>query len=843
MRKRVYLAIASTLALGFLLPPTINLNHFRVQFSESLSRSLGRPVTIEDVRLQLLPLPGFTFRQLRISDDYEFGAEPILQTSEEDGQRSVATLRLSSLWRGRFEIASISLTQASLNIVRSPDGHWNLEHLINRAVQVPSAPTSKKQPETRTRFPYIELSASRINFKFGAEKKPFTLSDADFALWLAAENRWNVRLKATPLRTDERVTDTGSIKVSGSFDRAPQFSKTPFHLQVAWERPEVSAITLIARGHDPGWRGAVDLDSELKGTPADFTARLNASIDEFRRYDIARNAPFNVRVSCDNHFRSEAALETAANQLDFKCRMPLESGILTAQGELHPIGQSPNVALRLFASNVPASSLIRALLHAKSTLPSDLSADGVVDGTWAIERLAGTPVKWSGAVTASRVVIQSHVLDSPLAFPRVVRVNFTSPQSISSKSRRRIAPQPVPSQAVVEPFLLDLGGKAQLSALFDADGYRIDIDGPAEWQRVIQAAQVLGLHPPKTDLEGSGLISAQYSGEWQHFAPPSVSGQVEIRSAMVSLRGFSEPLTIVAGSLKFDSESIRAEQIHGSFPHSELAFIGDISAERQCEEHLFCKATFDLQTDNISDLALLKLLNSSSGLSIPFFSSARQFNAKWLLDVPCHGIITAKHLHIRNFHALNASAQLELASGNILVKHWSADISGGKHVGEMALDFSTQRPTVSGSGSLKGVRMEEIYGELAEPVGAGSLDIEYRLTTNGQTLDELASSVTGSGAFTWRNGEIRSLRSDEEDTPGLRFSAWSGRFTVEKRRIALQNTRMTSASGVHEVSGQVSFNQEWNLKFVRPNGSGFIASGTTNNPTISSEHAKLAETR
>src|SRR5215813_6874805 len=96
-RKRVYLLLASLLVLGFLLPPTINLNHFRVRLSESLSRSLGRPVTIEDVHLRLLPLLGFTFRQLRITDDYEFDAEPILQTSEEDGQRSVATLRLSSL--------------------------------------------------------------------------------------------------------------------------------------------------------------------------------------------------------------------------------------------------------------------------------------------------------------------------------------------------------------------------------------------------------------------------------------------------------------------------------------------------------------------------------------------------------------------------------------------------------------------------------------------------------------------------------------------------------------------------------------------------------------------------
>src|SRR5436305_2640486 len=236
-RKRIYLAMAVTLALAFVLPPTVNLKHFRARFSDSLSRSLGRPVSIEDVHLRLLPLPGFTFRQLRISDDYEFGAEPILQTSEEYGRSSVATLRLSSLWRGRFEIASISLTQASLNIVRSADGHWNLERLINRAAQVPSAPTNKKEAEARARFPYIEIKESRINFKFGAEKKPFTLSDAEFALWLAAENRWNVRLKAVPLRTDESISDTGTIRLSGSFERASEFSQTPFHFQLSWELP------------------------------------------------------------------------------------------------------------------------------------------------------------------------------------------------------------------------------------------------------------------------------------------------------------------------------------------------------------------------------------------------------------------------------------------------------------------------------------------------------------------------------------------------------------------------------------------------------------------------------
>jgi len=41
----------------------------------------------------------------------------------------------------------------------------------------------------------------------------------------------------------------------------------------------------------------------------------------------------------------------------------------------------------------------------------------------------------------------------------------------------------------------------------------------------------------------------------------------------------------------------------------------------------------------------------------------------------------------------------------------------------------------------------------------------------------------------------------------------------------------------------VSFNREWNLKFVRSDGSGFSATGSITNPVISNEPAKLAEAR
>jgi hypothetical protein len=842
MRTRVYVAILIMIALGFLVPPSINLNRFRAILSESLSQSLGRQVSIQDVHLRLLPLPGFTFRQLRISDD-EFSAEPILQTT--DGG-SVATLRLTSLWRGRFEIASVSLTQASLNLVRSPDGHWNLERLINRAALVPSAPTSKKEAEARARFPYIEIKESRINFKFGTEKKPFTLSDAEFSLWLAAENRWNVRLKAVPLRTDESISDTGTIRLSGSFDRASEFSRTPFHFQLSWEHPEVNAIAQIARGHHPGWRGAVELNAELKGTPADFAAKLDASINEFRRYDIARPSSFDLRVTCEHRFRREIAQSNATNQLDFRCKLPLDSGTLSAEGELHPLGQSPDFSVRLFASEVPMSSFLRALLHAKSTLPNDLSGEGSINGSWSIERVGGTAVTWKGSLTADKAMLRSHVLGPALVFPRSVIVNFEPGRmSASSPSARNPTTQTEISRAVVEPFTLDLGGDVQMRAVFDPAGYRMDLSGAVDWQRLLQVARAIGLHPPATDLRGSGVLTAQYSGQWKMFAAPVVAGQAQVHSAVLSLRGFSEPLHVSDGSLHFDGESFRMEKVAASFARSKLEFLATFSGSRKCEQHLICDVTFSLQTDNLRESALRRLLSvPSSGLAIPFLSSGHQFEAKWLLEIPASGSITAQLLTAQKFEAKNVSAQLQLSAGKLLVNRWTGNIFDGKYSGDWAFDFSGERPTISSTGSIRGARMDQVSAALDESTGVGNMDLDYRLNMIGANADQLSASATGSGVFNWRNGAVRSLNSEDTQTPAFSFAAWSGRFIIAQRHVSLQGTRMiTSTEGVREVNGDLSFNRKWNLKFVHENGSGFVAGGNIASPAISTEAAKVAEAR
>ena len=275
-------AVVILLAL-FLVRPGVS--RLKARIANSISLAVARPVEIGSVHLRFLPRPGFDLDNLIIYEDPEFGAEPMLRAPE-----VAAVVRITSLLRGRLDIARLELTEPSLNLVRRADGRWNLEALLERSERNPLAPTGKSKSEARPGFPYIEASAGRINFKAGQEKKPYALLNADFALWQESENTWGVRLKAEPLRTDMNLTDTGLLRMNGTWQRAGSLRETPLQFSMEWDRAQLGQLTKLVSGDDKGWRGEVQLNATLSGIPAALRVATDTSIQDFHRYAAVEGA-------------------------------------------------------------------------------------------------------------------------------------------------------------------------------------------------------------------------------------------------------------------------------------------------------------------------------------------------------------------------------------------------------------------------------------------------------------------------------------------------------------------------------------------------------------------------
>lgn len=515
--------------LALIAPSFIHLNRFRQQLTTTLSTTLGRDVTVEKVWLHLLPRPGFTIKNFTIADDSAFGAEPMI--SSEDVS---ASLRLSSLWRGRLEIASLTLKAPSLNLVRDSTGRWNIEALLERAAHTPSAPTAKTRPETRPRFPYIEAEDGRINVKFEQEKKVYALSETDFALWLASEDEWNMRLAGHPIRTDADLRNTGTLKAEGGFKRAADLRSTPVRLEVRLEGAQLGQLTHLIYGFDRGWRGAASFSATLNGTPADFSLSTSMRVADFRRYDIARADNLTLQTHCDAHYRAIAST-TAAHVRNFflnlQCNSPVQDGQLVLHAELFP-GQ-PQPLVDVIAVSLPLSSVAAVVRHAKKGTAEDFTATGTVSGN-----LAWRDGELGGSWIASGVRLRSDALR-----PAVVLDNLIF--SIQRDERQHTDRSTGPAVMVrVLPFSMHLGGPTPMDvqATFSPRDYSLSFNGMADSERLAALFDTLGLPlPPGITAEtGMAKVDLEVSGLWAGFAAPRVVGNVRTQSASMVRAGIKQ---------------------------------------------------------------------------------------------------------------------------------------------------------------------------------------------------------------------------------------------------------------------------------------------------------------
>src|SRR5579863_4205625 len=231
-------ALALTILVAIIvIPPLVGINRYKSRIARAMSNSLGRPVLMSGVELRLLPRPEFVITDLTVDEDPAYGAEPVLHANT-----VTAAIRLFSLWSGRLELSRISVDEASLNLVRTPDGRWNLDTLFRTAARSQTDGASHGRPVP---LPYLEATDSRIHIKEGVEKLPYSLVNADFSFWEDNPGDWRVRLKGQPARTDVNLdlSDTGIVRLEGSLRKAPALSQMPIHLDVNWREAQLGQLS------------------------------------------------------------------------------------------------------------------------------------------------------------------------------------------------------------------------------------------------------------------------------------------------------------------------------------------------------------------------------------------------------------------------------------------------------------------------------------------------------------------------------------------------------------------------------------------------------------------------
>jgi len=831
--RRLTWAALLALFLALALPPFINVNRYRGRVTGAISQALGRDVTVSRINLKLLPRPGLVLSNFLVADAPAFSAEPMLRADT-----VTAYIRLSSLWRGRMEIGTLDLDNPSLNLVRGSEGHWNVEELLERASQSSPAPTGEVRPATRPRFPYVEASSGRINFKLGEAKKPFAFTDADFALWLDSESSWGVRLDARPVRTDVNISDTGTLKLDGRFQRAANLRDTAIYFRFNYNDGPLGQLTKLLYARDSGWRGTVHISSIMTGSLDKLGITLDAQVSDFRRYDIASGEALRLRTHCTGFYGS------ADDSLsDVNCESPIGSGTLRVRGEAQSWGAA-GYRFGITGENIPAERVIAFARHVKKDLPSDLTAAGEVDGVFAVRRSAGSLPVWSGGGQSSNLALHADLLKQALPMGEVqCGIPEEKPAIPRRKppSRATQIPPPAPAfQLVVKPFAVPLGAAspATASAEFNATDYRVHLAGSAELDRLMNVAQAVGIATPGVGLAGSAQLDVEIAGSWMGFAPPAPSGKIQAKTVTAELQGVSEPLQVDTASLVLENQLVKLTSFSAGFTKGgQLA--GSASFPVHCTGPENCLLQFDVRADDVSLSRLNQLFNPASGQPWYRLLAIGRRHEDLLLKLHAQGHFLVPRLELGATTATNVNGSVELSSGKLRIPELRADFLGGHEDGSWLADFTLSPPRFMGNGVVSKLSMAQIASLMHDNWATGTVDADFSVVLSGLTAAKLATSAGGTAEFTWSNGSLRHVSLMNHGP--MAFSKFVGKASLGDGTFTLTDGKMQSAGASYSVHGTASEGREISIKLERSSGPSYLIVGTLDDPQVEVVNTPPAE--
>lgn len=805
----------------FLFRPGVH--PLRNRIANSIGSALGRRVELESVRVHLLPRPGFDLSGLVIYDDPAFSAEPMVRADD-----VTASIRLRSLLRGRLEIANLSATEPSINLTRSPQGRWSLAQLIERTAHIPVAPTGKSPSEPRPAFPYLEATRARINFKFGQEKKALALTDADVALWQESENSWGARLTAQPMRTDLNLTDMGRVRVNATWQRAERMGETPFEATLRWDQGQLGQITKLLSGSDRGWRGDVSVSASMSGTPESMSIRTQATINDFRRYDIMGGDSVRLWAECSGRYSTKSA--TVA---DILCQSPVGSGMVRVRGSLGPIQVPLAYDLTVQAERVPLPSILRLARQGKKGLPGDLAATGSLDATLRAQKNGTESAQLSGGGSVSAARLASGGGKEEIIFGNVP---FTMGATKSAKAQpliRRIA-ESGPDGLFLQlgPFPLAMGGETAATAggWVAASGYHFTLRGDTTLRSVFRLASTLGLPLQRPAATGVARVDMNLTGSWRGFVAPLVTGTAQLRNVRAEGRGFNPPIEIASAIVTLSPEETSIQKI--SAQTGSTRWTGSVTAPRICPS-VGCPFQFNLVADELSIADLLGWFTSrpASRRWYGLLGSPEPQERSPLLAITATGSVRVSRLVWKKLVATQVQARLDVGHNTIAFTGLRGQLFQGTHQGNWSIDLSSQPPAYHGAGNLQNISLGSVSTLVGGPLATGTVDGKFELTGTGNSVVEVLEHAGASVQFIMRNGTLTHPETEglQKPFPVHRFT---GEMLLKNGRWELRAAKLESHDGVYQVGGTATSAGVLNLVSTRGDERSWNVTGTITKPRV-----------
>ncbi len=863
---------ALLVAAAVVAPPLISLNGFHRRIADSISQAIGRPVRMSSITMRLVPRPGFVIADFVVDEDPAFGAEPILRSSQ-----VIASVRILPLWRGRLEIARIAFDEPSVNLVRNREGKWNFDDLLSQAAQIPKAPTSESHPRGLPRFPYIDASNARVNFKSGDEKLPFSFLDADLAVWLENPGEWRIEFAAQPVRTDLSLdlANTGLFRLEGSLRHAAKLTQMPMHLHAEWNGAPLGQLSRIFTGSDANWRGQLNASADITGSVDHADIKLTASGQGIHRAEFDRREPLDLNVICQATFNRDDRLFD-----DITCLSPTGDGHLLLTGSIHAVSAKPDPNLSLELNHVPVAAAFDGVRLFRAGFGTSVVATGAINGSFTYASPSATGVEFGhpqvhGQAAVDHLTIAGPALQKPLALP-VLHFSMNAPPQ--ERPRRRRASQiPTPSfeqpPLLLEPFTVGtsastppdsaptaaarLPASMTVGATFDRNGFNVHLGGQSHVGELIALGKEFGLAnhlPVDFASQGTADLDLTIHGPWmlpvtdsdQPVAPAAFDGTVRLHNAQLTGAFLAQPMRFPAAQATFGGNQI--DWTSSALSYGPVRADGTLSYPAFCTSPAGCVPRFSLSIASLdAATAQIALLGAQRhGQIAELLDRLRSLNQTSPSWPALAGTVQIGALTIQNLALADVTAVVSVEGKTIEVKSSSAHALDGQLHLTGTMEVTGNTPHYQIAAELDHASAVATAALFDESWGPGSIDLRTTLKLSGFEQKELLSAATGTFHWEWSKGGllVESSSSGKPEAASVdlsHFDRWTAEGLIANGSLDLQESHVVNGSDATPVAGTISFARELEVSPAETRADAVKITGTLQRPLIRTEAITAAK--
>lgn len=526
---RLLLSLCLLVGAAGLIAPFINASAFGGRIQSALEASLGRKVSFGEVRFSLFSGPGFSLTDVVINEDPRYGLEPFAFVPT-----LTARVRVAALWRGQLAFSSLRLEDPSLNIVKREDGGWNVFELVGRLAAPRRLPMDL--------FPAVAVSGARLDFKLGARKTTFYVTDTDLSVYPERSGKLYIQFSGSPARTDRAGNGFGHIRGTANWYRKPVSpDANQLEMDLRLDPSNLSEWTTLLEGHDVGVHGIVSSHARIEGPENALRLTGDLRLGDVRRWDLL---PF---TSKDWQIGYGGVIDLAHSTLTLKTVSVSRGAPPPVALELRVSRFSSNPTWSMIASlsGAPAAEILPLSRRMGVPIPEGLKLDGAVDGVVSFSKEAG----FSGVVELKQVSAE---------LPNLPVLRAASLVADIGPERIRFEPSQIETAA---------SGTIQVGGEYDTASHAVAITlEPAKFpvDAIRGTISAWFGSPAALDLLDTGRITGRIDFHHSEGVDPAWSGQLSFSDAELHPTGIDQPLTAAGGLIRFDRDSVDVEKFSGS---------------------------------------------------------------------------------------------------------------------------------------------------------------------------------------------------------------------------------------------------------------------------------------